>query len=47
MYIWLGKKSGHNFLKTYILKNQPQLFKIHTYFEIRKTSLLKKNKKAM
>ena len=41
------KKSGHNFLKTYILKNQPQLFKIHTYFEIRKTSLSKKNKKAM
>ena len=47
MYIWLGKKSGHNFLKTYILKNQPQLFKKHTYFEIRKTSLSKKNKKAM
>ena len=41
------KKSGHNFLKTYILKNQPQLFKKHTYFEIRKTSLSKKNKKAM
>ena len=41
------KKSGHNFLKTYILKNQPQLFKIHTYFEIRKISLSKKNKKAM